>query len=86
MSLLQLLGLLLVPLFRLLPSGCVSILLLHSLVLLHLFLLELLPLLLLLREELFLLLLVFSVAVGVPTVGGSWVLNRGQVFRMDGGA
>ena len=54
------------------------------LVFLVLLLLEFLPLLLLLGVHLFLLLLLFSVEVGISGVGRSWTLNRREFVRMHG--
>jgi hypothetical protein len=73
-SLLQLLRLLLVPLLSLPLSGLVQVLALHPLMFLFLFLLEPLPVLFLLRSELFLLLLVF------PVFGRSGPLKRWKIF------
>ena len=70
-SLLQLLSLLLMPLFDLLPSAFIGILLRHLLMLPLLLLLEFLPLLILLGEQLLLLLLILAVAAGVPSIGRS---------------
>ncbi len=74
-SLLQLLGLLLVPLFHLLISRFIGLLLRHPVVVLLLFLLESLVLLLLLRVQLFLLLLVFLIESRVSRVlrGRAWM-------------
>ena len=86
MALLQLLGLLLVPLLHLLPSGLVGLTALHSLVLLILFLLKFLPLLFLLCVDFFLLPLVFPVVVGIASLGGIGTLQRRKVFGMHGPA
>jgi hypothetical protein len=86
LSLLQLLRLLLVPLLSFLFSGLVGILPLHPLVFLLLLLLEFLPFLFLFGEELFLLLLVFPVAVGIPGGGWNGAFKRWKVLGMDCGA
>ena len=67
--LLQLLRLLLVPLFGLLLPGFVGILFRDLLVFFLLFLREFLPFLFLLRELLFLLLLVFLVQIRISRIG-----------------
>ena len=86
MSLLQLLGLLLVPLFHLLLSRFVPGLFCYSLMILLLFLLELLPFLLLLLLELLLLLLEFLVGLRLSCIGG--MFERGEILGVhwSGGA
>jgi hypothetical protein len=78
-SLLQLLRLLLMPLLQLLRSGFISVPLLHLLVLLLLLLLEFLVFLILPGDQLFLLLLVFLVPLGIPRVRRSGRAVRGEI-------
>ena len=83
MSLLQSLGLLLVPLFDLLPFDLVSILSLQASMVMLLTPLEFLTLPCLFGEKLFLLLLVLSVQIGITGVGKSRVFKRRKIFGMD---
>jgi len=82
-SLLQLLGLLLVSLLHLLRSRLIRLLFRLRLVFLVLFLLEDLPILALLREELVLLLLVLLVLLRVSCVVRSDACDGRQVLGMD---
>lgn len=86
MSLLQLLRLLLVPLLHLLLSRFISMLLGQALMFLILLLLEFLPFLFLLREYLFLLLLVLPVQLWVACIWRTGSRRGGKVVRMDGRA
>ena len=81
-SLPQLFGLLLMPLFHLLPLRLAVSVLRNTLVFLLLFLLESLPLLLLLRKQFLLLLLVFPVAVGIACFRRRRPFYRWEVFGM----
>ena len=82
MPLIHLLRLLLVPLLHLLLSGFVGILFRQLRVLLLLLLLEFLPLLILLGDQLVLLLLVFPVLLGISGVG-SGAFNGRKLVGMD---
>ena len=84
MPLLQLLRLLLVPLLYLLLSRVISMLLGQALMFLILLLLEFLPFLFLLREYLFLLLLVLLVHLRVACISSAGSRRGGKVARMDG--
>src|ERR1700687_3753943 len=86
MPLLQLLRLLLVPLLYLLLSRIISMLLGQALMFLILLLLEFLPFLFLLREYLFLLLLVFLVQLRVACTKSAGSRRGRKVARMDGRA
>jgi hypothetical protein len=81
-SLFHLPSLLLMMLFDLLPSGVVSILPRHPLMILLLFLLEFLVLLVLSCAELFLLLLVFLIQLLIACIWCSWPLVGWKVARM----
>src|SRR5947207_11354246 len=70
-------------LFYLLLSLLIGFLLLHLLVFLILLLLQLLPLLFLLGVHLFLLLLVFLIALGVPGIRRRRALRLRNIFRMN---
>lgn len=83
MFLLELFGLLLMPLFNLLLSGFVSILLCQFCVFIVLLLLQLLALLILLGDHLVLLLLIFLVGPGIACIRSA-ALNRSQVVGMIG--
>jgi hypothetical protein len=82
MPLLQLFGLLLVPLFHLLLKSVVRPLLRHALMLLVLPLLQLLPFLFLLLLQLFLLLLIFLILFLVATTGKRGTLDLRNVSRV----
>ena len=86
MPLLQLLRLLLVPLLYLLLSRFISMLLGQALMFLILPLLEFLPLLFLLREYLFLLLLVLLIQLRVACIRSAGSRRGRKVARMDGRA
>ena len=79
----HLLGLLLVLLFYLLHSRWSSVLFRQLLMFLVLLLLEFLPILVLLRDQLVLLLLVLLVQLRVPRLSRSGALDGRQVLRMD---
>ena len=80
--LLQLLCLLLMPLLDLLLLGFIGIPSPELLVFLFLLLLQFLPFFVLLREQLFLLLLVFSVLLGVACIRRAGALHRRKLVRM----
>ncbi len=81
-ALLKLLGLLRVALFHLLPFGSTAIAPGKSLMLSILLLLEFLPLLVLLIDQLLLLLFVFLVELGVAAIRCRWTFDRRQVLGM----
>jgi hypothetical protein len=83
--LLQLLRLLRVLLFHLLHSRWSSLLFRQLPMFLVLLLLEFLPILALLRDGLFLLLLVFLVQLRVPRLGSGGAFDGRQLLRMDCG-
>jgi hypothetical protein len=83
--LLQLICLLLVALLDLLPAGFIRILSGELRVLFILLLLKFLPVFLLLRVQLFLLLLIFLVELGVAGVWRSGTLGARQLVRVDRG-
>jgi len=82
MPLLQLLRLLLMPLFHLLLPAFIRILSCELPVFLVLLLLQFLPVLFLLRKQLFLLLLIFSVLLGIPCIWRTGPWNWRQFLRM----
>lgn len=81
---LQLLSLLLVPLFGLLFSGFIRVSPQHLLMFLILSLLQLLALLILLLLQLLLLLFIFPVDVGIAGRGRSVSLKGWEIFGMNG--
>ncbi len=85
MSLLELLSLLLVTLFRRLPFGVRGVLFRQLLMFFFLLLLELLPLLLLLLLKLLLLLLIFLIQLRISGVRGSRPLHGRKLIGMSRG-
>ena len=81
-TLLHLLGLLLVLLFQLLRSCRIGLLPRQLLMFLVLLLLEILPILVLLRDHLVLLLLVFLILLRVPGIRNSGAFDGRQFLRM----
>lgn len=84
MSFLQLLGLLLVPLFGLLLSGFIRVSPNYLLMFLVLSLLQLLSLLILLLLQLLLLLFIFPVDLWIAGRGRSMSLKSWKIFGMNG--
>jgi hypothetical protein len=81
-GLLQVLGLLLVLLLQLLGPHGISLLFRQLLMFLILLLLEFLPILILRRDYLVLLLLVFLIQLGVPCIRGCGAFDRRHFFGM----
>ena len=82
MSSLQLLCLLLMPLFHLLLPAFIRVLSCELLMFFLLPLLKVLPVLVLPREQLLLLFLIFLVLLGIPCIWRTWPRNRRQLVRV----